>query len=294
MASIMMGRALQPIELAVATWRQFLAARTAYARLNDLLTAVPKQADPMPLPAPRGAIAVENIIVAAAGSNIPILRGISFNVAAGDVIGVIGPSAAGKSTLARALVGVWPAYSGTVRIDGADLNSWDKERLGPHIGYLPQDVELFEGTVAENIARFGDLDPDSVVAAAARAGVHQLILNLPKGYDTQIGPGGMSLSGGQRQRIALARAIYGTPALLVLDEPNSNLDTEGEAALSAAMAELKAQRRTTFVITHRIQILAHVDYIMALNQGVIEKFGTRDQILSQFLKPVGAPAVAAS
>jgi PrtD family type I secretion system ABC transporter len=292
MASIMMGRALQPIELAVATWRQFLDARTAYGRLNELLDAVPKQADPMPLPVPRGALSVENIIVAAAGSNLPILRGISFTVAPGDVVGVIGPSAAGKSTLARALVGVWPAYSGTVRIDGADLNSWDRERLGPHIGYLPQDVELFEGTVAENIARFGDLDPEAVVTAASRAGVHQLILNLPKGYDTQIGAGGMTLSGGQRQRIALARALYGDPALLVLDEPNSNLDTEGEAALATAMAELKARRRTTLVITHRVSILAHVDYIMALSQGVIEKFGTRDQILSQFLKPVSAPIAA--
>ncbi|HLG86463.1 MAG TPA: type I secretion system permease/ATPase [Alphaproteobacteria bacterium] len=293
MASIMMGRALQPIEVAVATWRQFLDARTAYARLNELLDAVPKQVDSMPLPAPRGALSVENIIVAAAGSHIPILRGLSFTVAAGDVVGVIGPSAAGKSTLARALVGVWPAYSGTVRIDGADLNSWDRERLGPHIGYLPQDVELFEGTVAENIARFGDLDPDAVVTAASRAGVHQLILNLPKGYDTQIGAGGMTLSGGQRQRIALARALYGDPALLVLDEPNSNLDTEGEAALAAAMAELKARRRTTLVITHRVSILAHVDYIMALSQGVIEKFGTRDQILSQFLKPVSTTPIAA-
>ena len=294
MASIMMGRALQPIEIAVGTWRQFLAARTAYARLNELLAAIPAPTGSMPLPAPRGDITVENIVVAPPGANIPVLRGVSFNVAAGDIIGVIGPSAAGKSTLARALVGVWPVYNGAVRIDGADIKTWDKDRLGPHIGYLPQDVELFEGTLAENIARFGEVDPEAVVAAATKAGVHQLILNLPKGYDTPIGPGGVTLSGGQRQRIALARALYKDPAILVLDEPNSNLDTEGEAALGQAMIELKASRRTTFVITHRVQILVNVDYIMALNQGVIEKFGTRDQILSQFMKPVQPQAATAS
>jgi PrtD family type I secretion system ABC transporter len=291
-ASIMMGRALAPIEYAVASWKHFLAARAAYARLNNLLDLMPKAEDLMPLPPPRGDVAVENIIVGAPGGKQPIIRGMGFTVKAGDVIGVIGPSAAGKSTLARALVGVWPLHAGTVRIDGADIRSWDKERLGPHIGYLPQDVELFEGTVAENIARFGDVDSQAVVAAAMRAGVHQLILNLPQGYDTQIGSGGMALSGGQRQRIALARALYGDPAVMVLDEPNSNLDTEGEAALAAALQDLKNNRKTTFVITHRLPLLAHVDYIMALNQGVIEKFGTKEQIVSQFMKAVPSAAAA--
>jgi PrtD family type I secretion system ABC transporter len=291
-ASIVMGRALAPVEIAVATWKQFLAARSAYGRLNDLLQAVPALKETMPLPAPRGEVTVENVVVAAPGGRVPILRGVNFRVAAGDIIGIIGPSAAGKSTLARAIVGVWPVFSGTIRIDGADINSWDRNRLGPHIGYLPQDVELFEGTIAENIARFGDVDPDKVIAAAQHAGVHQLILDLPNGYDTEIGQGGMTLSGGQRQRVALARALYGAPQILVLDEPNSNLDTSGEAALAQAMTEVKAQRQTTFVITHRVHILAQVDYIIALSQGVIEKFGTRDQILSQFMKPVASPAPA--
>jgi len=292
-ASIIMGRALAPVEIAVATWRQFLATRSAYGRLTDLLDAAAAPRESMPLPAPRGEVAVENVIVAAPGGRLPILRGLTFRVAAGDMIAIIGPSAAGKSTLCRAIVGVWPVFSGTIRIDGADINSWDKGRLGPHIGYLPQDVELFEGTIAENIARFGEVDSVKVIAAAQQAGVHQLILDLPNGYDTEIGQGGMTLSGGQRQRVALARALYGSPQILVLDEPNSNLDTIGENALTEAMINVKAQRQTTFVVTHRVQILAQVDYIMALNQGVIEKFGTRDQILSQFLKPV-ASAVPAS
>ncbi len=285
-ASIIMGRALAPIELAVATWKQFVAARGAYSRLSELLSRIPVRPESMPLPAPRGDIAVENIIVAAPGGRLPILRGISFNVAAGDMIGVIGPSGAGKSTLARTLVGVWPVYSGTVRLDGADIATWDKSRLGPHLGYLPQDIELFEGTIAENISRFGESDADKVVAAAQHAGVHQLILNLPNGYDTQVGAGGITLSAGQRQRVALARALYDDPAFLVLDEPNSNLDTEGDNALTKAMIEVKAKRQTAVVITHRLHILAQVDYIMALNQGVIEKFGTREQILSQFMRAV--------
>jgi PrtD family type I secretion system ABC transporter len=292
-ASIIMGRALAPVEIAVATWRQFLATRSAYGRLTNLLDAAAAPRESMPLPAPLGEVAVENVIVAPPGGRLPILRGLTFRVAAGDMIAIIGPSAAGKSTLCRAIVGVWPVFSGTIRIDGADINSWDKGRLGPHIGYLPQDVELFEGTIAENIARFGEVDSVKVIAAAQQAGVHQLILDLPNGYDTEIGQGGMTLSGGQRQRVALARALYGSPQILVLDEPNSNLDTIGENALTEAMINVKAQRQTTFVVTHRVQILAQVDYIMALNQGVIEKFGTRDQILSQFLKPV-ASAVPAS
>lgn len=290
-ASIVMGRALAPIEMAVATWRQFLMARSSYARLTELLDVIPAAEEFMALPSPQGNLATEGLVVVPPGAAAPVLKGVSFRVAAGDVIGVIGPSAAGKSTLARVIVGVWPAQSGVVRIDGADLKTWDRTRLGPFIGYLPQDVELFEGTVAENIARFGDVDAEAVVAAAQAAGVHQLILGLPKGYDTQIGPGGQALSGGQRQRVGLARALYRTPPVLVLDEPNSNLDTEGEEALARAMAQFKERRQTALIITHRLNLLAGVDYIMVMNQGVIEQFGTRDQILAKFARP--APVVAA-
>lgn len=289
-ASILMGRALAPVEMLVATWKQFLATRTAYARLSDMLENVPPVAASMPLPKPRGDVALENVVAAPPGAPAPVLKGISMRIAAGDIVGVIGPSAAGKSTLARVMVGVWPVQAGVVRIDGADLATWDRRQIGQAVGYLPQDVELFEGTVAENIARFGEIDPEQVVAAAAAAGVHDLVLRLPRGYETQIGPGGQALSGGQRQRIGLARALYGTPALLVLDEPNSNLDSEGEEALARAMAQVKDRRQTGVVITHRLNVLAGVDYIMVMNQGLIEQFGPRDKILAQFMRPVPVPA----
>lgn len=291
-ASIMMGRALAPVEMAVASWKHFLTARTAYERLEGLLRAVPASREFMPLPPPSGVLKVEQAIVVPPGAQVPALRGVSFTVAAGDIIGIIGPSAAGKSTLARLLVGVWPPYSGRVRIDGADIATWDRNLLGPHIGYLPQDVELFEGTVAENIARFGKVDSGQVILAAQRAGVHELILKMPAGYDTNIGPGGQALSGGQRQRIGLARALYGDPALIVLDEPNSNLDNDGEAALARTVADLKARNRTTLVITHRPSLLASVDHIMVMREGMIEKFGPRDEILSQYLRPSAVPSAA--
>ena len=292
-ASIMMGRALAPVEIAVGSWKHFLTARSAYDRLNALLKAVPAQRDFMHLPPPRGVLQVEQAIVVPPGATVPALRGVGFNVAAGDIVGIIGPSAAGKSTLARLLVGVWPPYSGKVRIDGADINTWDRERLGPYIGYLPQDVELFEGTIAENIARFGEVDADQVILAAQRAGVHELILKLPAGYDTHIGPGGQTLSGGQRQRVGLARALHGDPAIIVLDEPNSNLDNDGEAALARTVADLKARKRTTLVITHRPSLLASVDYIMVMREGLIEKFGPRDEILGQYLRPAAVPSAPA-
>jgi PrtD family type I secretion system ABC transporter len=288
-ASIMMGRALAPVEIAVGSWKHFLTARSAYDRLNALLKAVPAQRDFMHLPPPRGVLQVEQAIVVPPGATTPALKGVGFNVAAGDIVGIIGPSAAGKSTLARLLVGVWPPYSGKVRIDGADINTWDRERLGPYIGYLPQDVELFEGTIAENIARFGEVNADQVILAAQRAGVHELILKLPAGYDTHIGPGGQTLSGGQRQRVGLARALHGDPAIIVLDEPNSNLDNDGEAALARTVADLKARKRTTLVITHRPSLLASVDYIMVMREGMIEKFGPRDEILGQYLRPAAVP-----
>jgi len=287
-SSIMMGKALAPIEMAVASWRQLLNARTSYSRLNGMLAAIPADKTHMPLPAPQGALELERVIAAPPGSNIPVIKGIGFRVAPGDILGIIGPSAAGKSSLARLIVGVWQAHSGVVRIDGSDIQTWDKDRLGPHIGYLPQDIELFEGSIAENIARFGVVDSDAVIEAARMAGVHDMILQLPQGYDTMIGVGGMTLSGGQRQRVGLARALYKNPALIVLDEPNSNLDRDGEAALARTLAELKVKKRTTLVITHRPNILASVDYIMVMNAGQAESFGARDEVLGKYMRPQAA------
>lgn len=284
-SSIMMGKALAPIEMAVATWKQFLTARSSYERLNGILAAVRADERHMELPAPKGSIELERVVAAPPMSNIPVIKGVSFRVAAGDILGIIGPSAAGKSSLARLLVGVWNAHSGVVRIDGSDIQTWNKDQLGPHIGYLPQDIELFEGTVAENIARFGEVDPEAVIEAARLAGVHDMILQLSQGYDTMIGAGGATLSGGQRQRIGLARALYRLPALIVLDEPNSNLDRDGEAALARTIAQLKEKKRTTLVITHRPNILASVDYIMVMNSGLVESMGPREEILTKYLRP---------
>ena len=284
-ASIIMGRALAPVEAAVGQWRGFVNARTAYQRLNELLANTTENKDNMPLPAPKGHLAAERVVVAPPGSRTPVLKGVSFELAAGEAMGVIGPSGAGKSTLARALVGVWPAANGAVRLDGADLHEWDKEELGPFIGYLPQDVELFDGTVAENIARFREVDSEAVVRAAQMAGVHDLILRLPDGYDTQIGAGGQALSGGQRQRVALARALYGDVRFVLLDEPNANLDTEGEKALTAAIANLRQEGRTVVIITHRPQLLSGVDKVLAMDGGQVKAFGPRQEVLSRYARP---------
>jgi ATP-binding cassette subfamily C protein EexD len=235
----------------------------------------------MSLPAPEGHVQVENLIVSAPGSKTPILKNIGFAVPAGAVVGIIGPSASGKSTLARALLGVWAPQHGVVRLDGADINNWDKRELGPHIGYLPQDIELFEGSISENIARFGEIEPDKVIQAARAAGVHEMILQLPEGYDTVIGSEGVNLSGGQRQRIGLARALYGQPRLLVLDEPNSNLDDVGERALANALRQVKASGATIFVITHRTSILAQLDSLLVMHEGTVSLFGPRDKVLAR-------------
>lgn len=279
-ASILLGRALAPVELVIGTWKPFVAARGAYHRLNELLARFPPRPKRLSLPAPHGDIAVENLLVAAPGQQIAILRGLNFQVPAGTSVAVIGPSASGKSTLARTLVGVWPALAGCVRLDGADIANWNRDELGPSIGYLPQDVELFDGSIAENIARFGEVDSEKVIEAARRAGVHEMILRFPSGYDTPIGEGGAALSGGQRQRIALARALYGNPTLVVLDEPNSNLDDAGELALVAALHGMKADRRTVFLITHRLSVIKEVDVILVLREGVIQTIGPRDQVLA--------------
>ncbi len=283
--SILMGRALAPIDQLIGTWKGFLNARSAYGRLHELLATVPERALAMRLPDPRGELALDAVVATPPGSQRVVLRQVSFRVAAGEAIGIIGPSAAGKSTLARVALGVWPPVSGKVRLDGADITQWDRDALGPHLGYLPQDIELLDGTVGENIARFGAVDPIQVVTAAQRAGVHEIILHLPQGYDTPIGEGGAVLSGGQRQRIGLARALYGNPRLVVLDEPNSNLDDQGEAALIRAIVQLKAAGTTLLIITHRPSLLNGVDKLLVLREGVVETFGPRDQVMARFTRP---------
>ncbi len=277
--SILMGKALQPVELAIGTWKQSISTRGAYQRLDEMLQSAPPRGQTLSLPAPAGALSLENVYASAPGMQTTILKGLTFNIAPGEVVGVIGPSASGKSTLARLLVGVWQARAGTVRLDGADIFQWNKDELGPHVGYLPQDIELFEGTIAENIARFAEPDPAKVIDAAKRAGVHEMILHLPQGYDTRLGVDGASLSGGQKQRVALARAIYDNPRLVVLDEPNSNLDDVGEAALVEAIKDLKARGTTVILITHRMNVLNSVDKLLVLRDGMMTMFGPRDEVL---------------
>lgn len=279
--SLLLGRALAPIDLMIGSWKGFVSARGQYQRLNTVLEQLQDSTEPLPLPAPTGQVAVEQLVVAAPGSRTPILRNVQFAVPAGTTVGIIGPSASGKSTLARALLGVWPAQHGSVRLDGAELSQWDKTALGPYMGYLPQDIELFEGSISDNIARFGTPEPQKIIAAAQRAGVHDMILQQPNGYDTLIGAGGVSLSGGQRQRIGLARALYGEPRMIVLDEPNSNLDEVGERALAQAIVEVKATGATVFIITHRTSILSQVDRLLVLKEGAVLKFGPTAQILAE-------------
>ena len=288
--SILMGRALAPIDLIISTWKGFISARDQYQRLNDLLRQIPADKDHMLLPDPEGRIQFENAVVAPPGSKLPVLKGINLVIEKGDIVGVIGASGAGKSTLARAILGIWPTSSGAIRLDGAEIFNWDREHLGDFVGYLPQDIELFEGTISENIARFGDMNPEQVVAAAKMADVHDLILRLPEGYDTVIGATGGKLSGGQRQRIGLARALYGNPVLVVLDEPNSNLDEVGEAALEKALTQLKQKRTTVLIITHRNNVLSKVDKLLILNEGVLAVYGPRDQVIAHLQKQASTPA----
>ena len=296
-ASILLGRSLAPVELAIGVWKQLLSARTSYHRLEELLQEQPPRKPGMDIPRPVGNLVVEGVSAAPPGTQMVVLKQVGFQVASGEVIGVIGPSASGKSTLARLLVGVWPSLAGKVRLDGADVYTWNKEQLGPAVGYLPQDIELFEGTIAENIARFGDVESAKVVEAAQLAGVHEMILRFPKGYDTPIGDGGSALSGGQRQRIGLARAMYGNPSFVVLDEPNSNLDDVGEAALVKAVEELKRRGVTVLLITHRTSILTVVDKLLLLVDGAVQLYGPRDQVLAtiqqrQLAGRIEAPAAA--
>ncbi|AOM42312.1 type I secretion system permease/ATPase [Xenorhabdus hominickii] len=292
--SILMGRALSPIEQLIQAWKSWSAARLSWQRLDQLLKTQPERKNGMSLPVPNGALSLEKVSAIPPGKaktaqatekNKQVLQDISFALEAGDVLGVIGPSASGKSTLARLLVGIWPAQEGVVRLDGADIYQWNKDELGASIGYLPQDIELFGGSIAENIARFNEVVPEKVIEAAQKAGVHDLILNLEQGYDTVIGAGGMGLSGGQKQRIGLARALYGNPSLVVLDEPNSNLDDAGEKALSRAIAQWREQGKTVVVITHRPSLLSQTNKVLLLVQGKMKMFGPSQQIMAALSQP---------
>lgn len=278
--SILMGKAMGPVQMLIGVWRQFSSTRSAYERLTKLLAENPPRQPGMALPKPAGAISVENVTAAPPGSTVAVIKGLNFAIAAGDVLGVIGPSGSGKSTLARLMVGVWPSAVGKVRLDGADIAQWNKDDLGPHMGYLPQDIELFGGTVSENIARFGEVDAEKVVQAAQRAGVHEMILMLPKGYDTVLGDGGGGLSGGQKQRLGLARAMYGDPSVLVLDEPNSNLDDIGELALVKAITELRQRGKTIVLVTHRTSIIGITNKLLLMRDGIGQLFGPTDQVLA--------------
>ena len=283
-ASILGGRMLAPLVQVVSQWQSVVNVRDAWARLDSLLVAVPAREPGMALPPPRGTLEVEQLVAAAPGSMVPILRGVQFALAPGEALAVVGPSAAGKTTLARMLVGLWPAQSGKVRLDGADIHTWDKAELGAHVGYLPQGVELFEGTLAENIARFAEVEPAKVEAAARAVGLHEFILSLPQGYDSPAGPEGARLSGGQRQRVGLARALYGDPVFVVLDEPNSSLDEEGDAALARAIQDSKARGTTFVIMTHRTSVLGVVDKMLVLRDGIQQAFGARDEVLAALQK----------
>lgn len=279
--SILLGRALSPIDQMIGAWKGFVSARSQYRRLNELLEKIPESPQRMSLPAPAGAVQAEGAVIAPPGSRAAVVKGVSFQIQPGEVVGVIGASAAGKSSLARGILGIWPTASGAIRIDGAESASYNREELGPFIGYLPQDIELFDGSISENIARFGEADAEQVVQAARDAGVHDMILRLPEGYDTVIGQSGGALSGGQRQRIGLARALYGHPSLIVLDEPNSNLDDQGELALRAAVITCKKQGSTIVLITHSMSLLSCVDKLMLMKDGQLLAFGPRDEVLGQ-------------
>lgn len=281
--NVLMARALQPLDQVIATWQLFIQARMSMRQLDGLLDEYPPRRQGAVHCDPRGALSIEGLAATAAGRPSPILQDVTFAIPAGKVVAVLGPSGSGKSTLARCLVGVWPEVQGKVLLDNEPLQSWDRMRLGPHIGYLPQDVELFEGTIAENISRFSEVDAEKVIEAARKAGIHEMILRFPKGYDTEIGEAGGVLSGGQRQRIALARALYGDPVFLVLDEPNANLDDGGERSLLHAVQELKAAGKTVVLITHRVNILAVADLLLILENGRVVRFAPPDTV-------AGAPA----
>jgi len=292
-ATILLGKATAPVEMVIGSWKQWRGVVSSYDRLKKLLSDNPPRVVGMSLPRPKGYLSMEGVYAAPPGVTKPVLKNITFAIEPGDVLGVIGPSAAGKSTLARVAVGIWPSTPNAARIDGADVYRWNKDELGPALGYVPQDIEVFPGTVSENIARFKEFQPEDVIAAAQSAGVHDMILHFPEGYDTRIGDGGVGLSGGQKQRLALARALYGKPNLVVLDEPNSNLDEVGEAALVRAIQELQARKASVIVITHRIPILQVTNKLLLLQDGNARMFGPTAQVMQALQgKPVATPETA--
>lgn len=290
-ASILLGRALQPVEQIVGSWRSLVAARGAFLRVRELLQVNPPHEPELTLPRPEGRVSVEALSFVPRGAAKPVLRGVSFRIGPGEVLGIIGPSGAGKSTLARHIVGVQAPSGGAVRLDGSDVSTWIESSLGHHLGYLPQDIELFAESVAANICRFNRGADQEIIAAARMAGVHEMIVRLPDGYDTQVGEGGAVLSGGYRQRIGLARAVYGNPSLVVLDEPSSNLDADGDAALADCIMQLKKRGTTVVIISHRPVTIGVVDKILVLREGVAEMFGPRSEILARLTRPVPVHAV---
>jgi ATP-binding cassette subfamily C protein/ATP-binding cassette subfamily C protein EexD len=292
--SIIMGRALAPVEQMIGAWKQLVSARQSYRRLSAHLTVPRIRPGGMPLPEPTGRLTLERVTYAFPGTNVPIIKGVGFALDPGESCAIIGPSAAGKTTLIRLVIGVLEPNAGTVRLDGANVFQWLREDFGRHVGYLPQDVELFDGTVVENIARMGTPDPESVFAAAKLAGCHEMILKLPKGYETEIGESGTFVSGGQRQMIGLARALYGQPKLIVLDEPNSNLDGDGEQALLRALEQVKTVGTTVVLVSHRPALVQGVDKVVVLRDGMVEMFGPRQEVLKKLLQPARPTEVAAS
>lgn len=291
--SILLGRALAPIDALIGNWRGVVSARAAYGRLSALLAATPDRAAPMPLPEPHGEYRLDKLVIQPPGARAPLIDGLSLVIDAGAQVGVLGASGAGKSTLLRALLGLHKPKSGELRLDGAELDQYERESMGRHIGYLPQDVELLDGTVAENIARFGDVDPDAVVAAAELAGVHAMILGFADGYETRL-DSGFVLSAGQRQRVALARAVYKAPKIVILDEPNSNLDEAGHTALHRALLELRRMRSTVVIVTHLTHVLSQVDRILLLVEGKLALYGPRDQVTSKLQQAAARVARPAS
>jgi len=279
--SLLLGRALAPIDMMVGNWKGFIDAKSQFSRIRGILKLQPREVEKLALPAPTGNISLENVVVVPPGSKAASVQGLSFSLSAGESLGIIGPSAAGKTSLARAILGVWPLTGGTVRIDGAEIGQWDRDELGPYLGYLPQDIELFDGSIAENLCRFNEPNSDKIIDASKSAGIHDMILQLPDGYDTPIGATSGILSAGQRQRVGLARAIYDNPKLLLLDEPNSNLDEQGERDLLSALRRIKGLGSTTIVITHRTAILSVVDKLLVMKNGVATLFGARDAVLKE-------------
>ncbi|KCZ89241.1 type I secretion system permease/ATPase [Hyphomonas jannaschiana] len=292
-ASILMGRAIAPIEQSVAQWRSIISAHESWTALKAILEKVPPRGDAMELPPIQGHLSVENLYGGPPGSRKPVIRNLSFQLQPGDVLGILGPSAAGKSTLARLMTGVWPLISGTVRLDGAELGHYSREQLGRQIGYLPQQSDLMSGTIRENIARFDpQAEPAAIISAAQAAACHDLILRLPDGYDTEVGMAGAFLSAGQRQRVGLARALYGDPSFVVLDEPNSNLDAKGDEALQLAIRKLQERRATTIIVAHRPNAIANCNKLLVIEDGEMKAFGPRDDVLSKILpKPSGVPSI---